>query len=89
MSERDIAGLLFVAEMYGVQLDQLAVQLGGQRVAGAGFALRWRGQGYADSARLGPGRPWIWLTRAGLLACAACRTGRPRPRWPGSPISAR
>ena len=69
MSERDVAGLLFAAEMYGVQLDQLAVQLGVSEVRVRALTARWREQGYADSARLGPGRPWVWLTRAGLLAC--------------------
>ena len=69
MSERDVAGLLFAAEMYGVQLDQLAVQLGVSEVRARALTARWREQGYADSARLGPGRPWVWLTRAGLLAC--------------------
>ena len=69
MSERDVAGLLFAAEMYGVQLDQLAVHLAVSEVRARALAARWRDQGYADSARLGPGRPWVWLTRAGLLAC--------------------
>jgi hypothetical protein len=69
VSERDVAGLLFAAEMYGVQLDQLAVQLAVSEVRARSLAARWREQGYADLARLGPGRPWIWLTRAGLLAC--------------------
>jgi hypothetical protein len=69
VSERDVAGLLFTAEMYGVQLDQLAVRLAVTEVRARGLTGRWRGQGYADSARLGPGRPWVWLTRAGLLAC--------------------
>ena len=64
-----MAGLLFAAEMYGVQLDQLAVQLGVSEIRARSLAARWREQGYTDSARLGPGRPWIWLTRAGLLAC--------------------
>jgi hypothetical protein len=69
VSDRDVAGLLFAAEMYGVQLDQLAVSLAVSEVRARSLAARWREQGYADSARLGPGRPWIWLTRAGLLAC--------------------
>ena len=69
MSERNVAGLLFTAEMYGVQLDQLAVELGVSEARARALAARWREQGYADSARLGPGRPWVWLTRAGLLAC--------------------
>ena len=69
MSERDVAGLLFTAEMYGVQLDQLAVRLALSEVRARALAARWRERGYAESARLGPGRPWIWLTRDGLLAC--------------------
>jgi hypothetical protein len=69
VSERDVAGLLFTAEMYGVQLDQLAVLLAVSEVRARTLAARWREQGYAESARLGPGRPWVWLTRDGLLAC--------------------
>ena len=69
MSERDVAGLLFTAEMYGVQLDQLAARLAVSEVRARALAARWREQGYAESARLGPGRPWVWLTRDGLLAC--------------------
>ena len=66
---RDAAGLLFTAEMYGVQLDHLAAVLGvsepqARRITGA-----WRARRYAESARLGPGTPWTWLTRAGLTAC--------------------
>lgn len=69
MSERDVAGLLFTAEMYGVQLDQLAARLAVSEVRARALAARWRERGYAESARLGPGRPWVWLTRDGLLAC--------------------
>lgn len=69
MSERDTGGLLFTAEMYGVQLDQLASWLGVSEARARAVVVRWREQGYAESARLGPGRPWVWLTRAGLAAC--------------------
>jgi hypothetical protein len=69
VSERDVAGLLFTAEMYGVQLDQLAARLAVSEARARALAARWREQGYAESARLGPGRPWVWLTRDGLLAC--------------------
>jgi hypothetical protein len=66
---RTTAGLLFVAEMYGVQLDQLATALGvSQRRAAAGVA-RWRAAGNAQAAVLGPGSRWVWLTRAGLANC--------------------
>jgi len=69
LGERDIAGLVFVGEMYGVQLDQLGTVLGVSEQRAGTVALRWRRQRYAESARLGPGRPWIWLTRTGLAAC--------------------
>jgi hypothetical protein len=66
---RDTAGLLFAAEMYGVQLDHLAVMLGVSEPAARRAAAAWRARRYAESARLGPGTPWTWLTRAGLAAC--------------------
>jgi hypothetical protein len=69
VSERDVAGLLFTAEMYGVQVDQLAVLLAVSEARARALVARWREQGYAESARLGPGRPWVWLTREGLLGC--------------------
>ena len=69
LAERDIAGLLFVAEMYGVQLDQVAAVLGTGESRARAVTASWRRAGYAQSARLGPGGPWLWLTRAGLAAC--------------------
>ncbi len=58
LGERDVAGLVFVGEMYGTQLDQLGTLLGMSEQRASGFALRWRRLGYAESARLGPGRQW-------------------------------
>jgi hypothetical protein len=69
VTERDISSLLFTAEMYGVQLDQLAIRLGVSEPRARAIAQRWRQQEYAEWARLGPGRTWVWLTRAGLTAC--------------------
>lgn len=66
---RDIAGLLFAGQMYGVQLDQLAAVLGVGEGRARAIAARWRAQRHAESARLGPGPAWIWLTRGGLAAC--------------------
>jgi hypothetical protein len=66
---RDNAGLLFAAEMYGVQLDQLAVILGVGEPQARRVAAAWRARRYAESARLGPGAPWTWVSRAGLTAC--------------------
>ena len=65
---RDSAGLSFAAEMYGVQLDQLAVLLDLSLRQTASVVSRWDGRGLAESGVLSPGPRWVWLTRAGLLA---------------------
>src|SRR5689334_14292028 len=65
LAVRDAGALLFAADMYGVQLDQLATLVGSERAARAA-AARWRELGYAEMARLGPGPAWLWVTRAGL-----------------------
>jgi hypothetical protein len=69
LAGRDVAGLLFVGDMYGAQLDQVAAVLGVGESRARAITGSWRRAGYAQSARLGPGGPWIWLTRAGLAAC--------------------
>jgi hypothetical protein len=61
--------MVFIAEMYGLQLDLLAVVLDVPVPRARAAAARWRRLGYADTARLGPGTSWVWLTRAGLAAC--------------------
>jgi hypothetical protein len=65
----DTAGLLFAAEMYGLQLDHLAAVLGTSEARARRVVTGWRARGHAESARLGPGPPWVWLTRDGLAAC--------------------
>jgi transposase len=69
LGERDIRGLLFTGEMYGVQLDQLASVLGVGEPRARAIVARWRDRRLAESARLGPGAAWVWLTRSGLAAC--------------------
>jgi hypothetical protein len=68
LAVRDADALIFAADMYGVQLDQLGLLVGGERPARAA-AARWRSLGYAETARLGPGPSWLWVTKAGLAAC--------------------
>lgn len=68
LAVRDADALVFAADMYGIQLDQLAALLGSERSARAALT-RWRSLGYAQTARLSPGPAWIWVTRAGLAAC--------------------
>jgi hypothetical protein len=69
LASQDVAGLTFTAEMYGLQLDQLAALLGLTGAQARALVARWRGRGLAESATLGPGPAWVWLTRAGLTAC--------------------
>lgn len=76
---RDIEALMFTAEMYGVQLDHLAVVLGVSADQARGVAVRWRNLGLAESSRLGPGPPWVWATRPGLTACGLRYAAEPPP----------
>jgi hypothetical protein len=77
VSARNTGALLFTAEMYGVQLDHLAAVLGVGEPRARAIAARWRDRGHAETARLGPGGPWTWLTRAGLAACGLRYTPAP------------
>src|ERR1700722_6916221 len=77
LAVRNVDALVFAADMYGLQLDQLAALAGGERSARAA-ASRWRELGYAETARLSPGAAWLWVTRAGLAACGlGYRPGQP------------
>jgi hypothetical protein len=69
LASRDVAGLTFTAEMYGLQLDQLTALLTLTLPQARALVTRWRSRGLAQSARLGPGPAWVWLTRSGLAAC--------------------
>ncbi len=84
LAERDRTGLAFTAEMYGVQLDQLAAFLGLSARQARGLTTRWATRGLADTAVLSPGQPWTWLTRAGLQACGTRYSAAPPalPRLP-------
>ena len=69
LAVRDADALVFAADMYGVQMDQLATLLGGSARAAQAAAARWKELGYAETGRLGPGPAWLWVTRAGIAAC--------------------
>jgi hypothetical protein len=79
LSDRDINGMVYLAEMYGLPIDLLATVLAGSVPQAWGAVGRWRRLGYAESARLGPGPAWVWLTRAGLAACGLRYTAQPPP----------
>jgi hypothetical protein len=69
LTGRDTTGLVFIAEMYGLQLDQLAELLDLTPRQATALAARWAERGLTESSTLGPGPRWIWLTRAGLRTC--------------------
>ena len=87
LAVRDAGALVFAADMYGIQVDQLARLTGGERSARAA-AARWRELGYAETARLSRGAAWLWVTRAGLAACGLGYSPA-RPRSPGWRTSGR
>ena len=68
LAVRNPEALIFAADMYAVQFDQLAALTGDPRAARAA-AARWRELGYAQTARLSQGPDWLWVTRQGLAAC--------------------
>lgn len=76
-ARQDTTGLPFVAEMYGVQLDQLALLLGCTDRQARAAASRWTGRKLAETAPLSSGPRWVWLTRAGLQACGLRYTPAP------------
>src|SRR5215469_17480010 len=51
LAVRNADALVFAADMYGIQLDQLARLVGDERSARAAVT-RWRSLGYAETARL-------------------------------------
>jgi hypothetical protein len=71
LTGQDSIGLRFVAEMYGLQIDQLAVLLGLTSRPTEAIVRRWVRRGMASTAVLSPGPPWVWLTRSGLRAIGA------------------
>jgi hypothetical protein len=72
--EVDADGLVFVAEMYGVQVDQLALVLDVTARRASAVVAGWTSAGLAEAARLGPGPRWVWLTKAGLARCGLAYT---------------
>jgi hypothetical protein len=69
LTGRDVAGLVWCGEMYGVRADLLAGVLACSADVVRRVHVRWRRAGLAETGRLGPGPVWCWLTRAGLDAC--------------------
>jgi hypothetical protein len=77
LTGRDIAGLIWCGEMHGVRYDLLAALLAVRDDRLRAITSRWRKAGYAQTARLGPGPAWCWLTRPGLAAAGLDLTPTP------------
>src|SRR5216683_1779410 len=69
LTGRDIAGLVWCGEMYGIRADLLGSLLDASPDVVRQLHARWRRAGLAETGRLGPGPVWCWLTRLGLEAC--------------------
>jgi len=76
LPETEVALLGYVAEMYGLQMDQLAALLRdwGEPAGSAAdrareLVARWRAAGLADSEELTLGEPWVWASAKCLDAC--------------------
>src|SRR5436309_2024191 len=69
LTGRDIRALMWCGEMYGIRADLLASILDVSGDVVRQLHARWRRAGLAETARLGPGPVWCWLSRAGLEAC--------------------
>jgi hypothetical protein len=86
LDQADAEALGFVAEMSGVQLDQLAALLvnKGEPADSApdrarDMVARWRAGGYVEAGHLSIGEQWVWASRKGLNACEV-RAREIRPR---------
>src|SRR3984885_16120239 len=73
LSGRDVAGLVLCIDIYGAPYDLLGGYMGVQPARLRGILTRWRRAGYAQTARLGPGPAWCWLTRSGLAVTPIAR----------------
>jgi hypothetical protein len=73
-TERDVTGLLLLAEHYAAPYDLLAAALSAPAARTRAVVCRWSTAGRAASGSFGPGPAWCWLTAARMAA-----TGRGYP----------
>lgn len=68
LTDRDITGLLLLAEHYAAPYDLLSAAMGAPPARTRAIVARWRTAGLAASGSLGPGPVWCWLTPTGMAA---------------------
>lgn len=76
LTVRDVAALLLIGEMYGLQTDHLEQVLGASAAAVRQVTMRWRKAGLVETGRLGAGPGWCWLTKRGIGWCGLGYTAR-------------
>ncbi|MBM7784897.1 hypothetical protein [Tenggerimyces flavus] len=76
LSVRDVAALLLIGEMYGLQSDHLEQVLRTSSSAVRQVTMRWRKAGLVETGRLGVGPGWCWLTKRGIDWCGLGYTAR-------------
>jgi hypothetical protein len=69
LQQRDLDGLLLIADHYAAPYDLLAQALAASPARVRSITARWRAAGYAETGVLGPGPAWCWLTPEGMAAC--------------------
>ena len=69
LTVRDVAALLLIGEMYGLQTDYLEQVLSTSTAAVRQVTMRWRKAGLVETGRLGAGPGWCWLTKSGIDWC--------------------
>jgi hypothetical protein len=77
LQQRDLDGLLLLAEHYAAPYDLLGQALGVPPARVRAVTARWRAAGYAVTGVLGPGPAWCWLTPAGMTAAGHAWPARP------------
>lgn len=68
LQQRDVTGLVTLADMYAAPYDLLAIRTGTTEIRLRGVISRWRRAGLVTTGRLAEGPFWAWLTPAGMRA---------------------
>jgi hypothetical protein len=67
LQQRDVTGLVTLADMYAAPYDLLAIRVGvGEERKARGIIARWRDAGLVSTGKLDSGPHWCWLTPAGM-----------------------
>jgi hypothetical protein len=77
LTDRDVSGLLLVAEHYAAPYDLLASALDVSPGRLRNITARWRAAGHAFTGMLGAGPAWCWLSPEGMSACGLRYPARP------------